>query len=119
MKASRSYPGFTLIELLIVIAIASIVLTISLTTCAGVSGRGKDIFGADQSMNNYVRQLYPELYDIRVSCATIDSDGDGYIRCTATGLDATNTRQQIEAECGWLLNSGKCAPIKHGRGYRY
>lgn len=53
----------------------------------------------DQSMRVYIRTLYPDARDIAVLCAE-DTDGHGYIGCTATYTDRDGRRSDpIAAEC--------------------
>ena len=112
--------AFTLIELIIVLAIFGIL--------AGVVGpmimgalRGETMIGADGQekavglMQKHVESLYG-WSDVRVECGTYDTDGNGYVRCTAVGRDPeTREQKSIEKECGAVLSlSQNCVAIRHG-----
>ena len=71
---------------------------------------------AEDAMRSHMQKLYPEAKSIAASCANVDTDGDGYIRCSATYLDATGNRTvvPIEAECavgGWFARNRGCVPL--------
>ena len=71
---------------------------------------------AEDAMRSYMQKLYPEAKSIAASCANVDTDGDGYIRCSATYLDAAGHRTAvpIEAECavgGWFASNRGCVPL--------
>jgi prepilin-type N-terminal cleavage/methylation domain-containing protein len=119
--------GFTLVELLIVVAVVGILSLVGLTLVGGLVGSNVDGDAAATNMTQYVQDLYPEYTSIRASCTNADTDGDGYVRCTATALDSKGVRitTPLTAECtgnistnawGVFVNEG-CAPIKHGAGY--
>lgn len=101
--------AFTLIEILVVVAIVAILIAVVIGGARGCAGRGA---AAEDSMREYVGKLYPGREIIGVSCTNVDTDGDGYISCTAT-IDTDNgpevVERQINAECatGFLsFNSG-------------
>jgi len=100
----KNRKGFTLIELIIIIAIFGITAAVLVPMFIG------DIKEeAEAGMLNYVSILYPNFSDIKCNCTGKDSDGDGYVRCSATGLDnRTEKREMIVAECD---KKGNCAPI--------
>jgi hypothetical protein len=71
---------------------------------------------AEDAMRSYMQKLYPEAKSIAASCANVDTDGDGYIRCSATYLDAAGNRTAvpIEAECAvgaWFSKNRGCVPL--------
>ena len=71
---------------------------------------------AEAAMRSHLQKLYPEAKGITASCSNVDTDGDGYIRCSATYLDAAGTRSAtpIEAECavgGWFARNRGCVPL--------
>ena len=108
--------AFTLIELLVVVAIVAIVIALVFGAVRGCAGRGA---AAEDSMREYVGKLYPGREIIGVACTNVDSDGDGYISCTAT-IDTDNgpnvVERQINAQCatGFLsFNSGCKATVPY------
>ena len=75
---------------------------------------------AEAAMRSHIQKLYPEAKGITASCANVDTDGDGYIRCSATYLDAAGKRTAvpIEAECamgGWFSRNRGCVPLTSKR----
>jgi len=71
---------------------------------------------AEDAMRSYMQKLYPEAKSIAASCSNVDTDGDGYIRCSATYLDAAGNRTAVpvEAECaagGWFASNRGCVPL--------
>ncbi len=104
--------GLTLIELLIIIATLAILASIVIPMVLGRVSFGTS---PDQAMREYTHALYPESQEITVICAKRDTDGDGYIRCTATYKNTDGVRGgTIAAQCaGGLLSLGNsgCAPI--------
>lgn len=106
MKASK---GFTLIEFIIAVMIILIICTVGFNFFMGVSGKTTET--AEATARNYANKLYPNWTSVRVACANMDSDGDGYVRCTIVG-DTPNGDTITEAvECGVLL-SNQCVPFK-------
>jgi prepilin-type N-terminal cleavage/methylation domain-containing protein len=106
--------ALTLIELLIATFIAAILITVIL---AGIRGCTTQGVAAEDSMREYVSRLYPGREVIGVACTNMDTDGDGYISCTAT-IDIDNgpnvVERQINAQCATGLlsfNSGCKAAI--------
>lgn len=107
--------AFTLIELIVVVAIVLVLVLLVVGGVRGCTGRG----AAEDSMREYVGKLYPGREIIGVACTNIDSDGDGYISCTAT-IDTDNgpniVERQINAQCatGFLsFNSGCKATVPY------
>lgn len=108
--------AFTLIELIVVVAIVAILIALVVGGVRGCAGRGAV---AEDSMREYVGKLYPGREIIGVACTNIDSDGDGYISCTAT-IDTDSgpsvVERQINAQCatGFLsFNSGCKATVPY------
>lgn len=100
--------AFTLIEAIIVGILLLVIVTVVFNGTNQVSALAN---GADDSMRSYVTTLVPESSDIRVQCARLDTDGNGYVRCTASYFpDGLGNREIMEAECHPLL--GSCVPIK-------
>jgi hypothetical protein len=66
-----------------------------------------------RQMVAYVQELYPEATEIRAACPKLDSDGDGYVRCTSV-FTYKGHEEETLAECTTALqwNSG-CAPAKN------
>ena len=75
---------------------------------------------AEDAMRSHMQKLYPEAKSIAASCANVDTDRDGYIRCSATYVDAAGNRTAVpvEAECavgGWFARNRGCVPLKPKR----
>ena len=103
--------GFTLIELMVVIVILGILASFIFSGIQNFDFRSDDIKPyAEESMRSYVKTLYPELMQVNVKCSNIDSDYNGYVRCTATGLNSKEKRETIIAECD---DSDNCVPIQN------
>ena len=102
----RNTKGFTLIELLIVMAIIGILIAIGLSF---LNSHNVDRYAAENAMRNHVQTLYPELSNVKCLCSDQDTDMNGYVRCTATGVDGRGERIQITAEC----NDSACTPIEN------
>lgn len=103
--------AYTLIEVIVVVVIVLILGTVVFRGC---SNRGP---AAEESMREYIGKLYPGREIIGIACTNVDTDGDGYISCTAT-IDTDNgpnvVERQINAQCatGILsVNSGCKAAI--------
>lgn len=108
--------AYTLIEVIVVVLVIVIFLALVVGGVRGCAGRRG---AAEDSMREYVSKLYPGREIIGVACTNIDSDGDGYISCTAT-IDTDNgpnvVERQINAQCatGFLsLNSGCKATVPY------
>lgn len=106
--------AFTLIELVVLVSIVFIVIAMIVIGLRGCTGRAT---AAEDSMRNYIGKLYPDREIIGVVCTNVDTDGDGYVSCTAT-IDTDNgpsvVERQINAQCatGFLSwNSGCKASI--------
>jgi len=118
--------GFTLVELMIAVVLICMTATVLI---GALSTSTFDQSGAQTNMLEHSASIQPEWSKLAVSCARVDTDGNGYVRCTASGVPVidgvTYPRQTIEAECtggpttniwGGLVNTG-CVPIKHGISY--
>lgn len=122
--------GFSLVELIIVMAIIGVLGILIVGSCAPIFSTF-DRKGAETNMLNHVTVLQPEWTSVQTSCASVDTDANGYVRCTASGIPVLDSlsspRQIMEAECtggptrnlwGGVVNHG-CVPIKHGVGIGY
>lgn len=112
MKRTR---GFTLIEAIIVLVILVVLGMLIVGGIRGCSGGGPK---AEDAMREYIGRLYPTREIIGVNCVMMDSDGDGYVSCTAT-IDMDDgpgvQEKQIAADCArefLNLNSG-CRPSRY------
>lgn len=113
--------AFTLIELIVVVVIVLIIGALVIGGIRGCSGGGGGQAPED-AMRDYVGSLYPGREIIGVNCVTMDSDGDGYVSCTATiDMDAGPDvkEKQINGDCArpflnW--NSG-CRPMRYSIPY--
>lgn len=92
--------GYTLVELLIVLAIICIFFSILFVGCASCNGVGADTVQrrANEDARAFLRDLRPDLTDVRVSCQSLDSDGDGYVTCTGSGMAGT-ARELLSIDC--------------------
>lgn len=100
---SQSQGGFTLLELLISIIFITVLLAFGGALLRGCSG-GFDLSAqATENLNRFSSKagLRP------IECNGWDTDGDGYISCTAK-----NSKDEIiQLQCGYGWNSGcKLAP---------
>lgn len=60
----------------------------------------------------FATKMY-RVKDPTASCTNMDSDGDGYISCTVTGVDGRGSLVERQLECARLFsfNSG-CKPVR-------
>lgn len=88
--------GFTLIEALIFFAIFSLIALVFLSAVMNVG-----ISVEERKINAiaYVNTLRPDLEDLRASCGDRDSDGNGYVRCSVSGLNRKEQREIVNCEC--------------------
>ncbi|MBS1722477.1 MAG: prepilin-type N-terminal cleavage/methylation domain-containing protein [Armatimonadetes bacterium] len=109
----RKNKGFKLVELIVVVAILGIVAYCGCGALGNMFQAGK---GAEDEMREYVGKLYPGRPIQGVVCTNMDTDGDGYISCTATvdvGDGGKVVEKQINAQCARTFmnfNSG-CKPM--------
>jgi prepilin-type N-terminal cleavage/methylation domain-containing protein len=80
--------GFTLMELMVVIAIVGIFGSILLFSCRGMMSGETTKRAATNDAETFVRELGWQVTGI--SCADVDSDGDGYVSCTIAKKDGTS-----------------------------
>lgn len=100
--------GWTLIEVIIIIAIIAIVLAVAIPIAtAGCSAKGTS---PEQEMQKYLSTLYPNYTVVGISCTSQDSDGDGYVSCSATLEDPSNPGKIVResAECANSYFYGGC-----------
>ncbi len=111
MKLSNR-KGYTLIELIIVVAIIVIIAAIFIPRFMGDSKETQET--AQQAMIEYVTHLRPDLNNWgEPQCTRRDTNGDGYVTCSISGINKKGEYQIIAAECaaGWTTfgNEG-CKP---------
>jgi preprotein translocase subunit YajC len=105
--------ALTTIELIALVGIVVIIIIFVISIMSRLQS-GKN---AEEDMRNYVSNLYPGREIIGVSCVKVDSDGDGYVSCTAT-VDLDNgpnvQEKMVAAECaGGFANFNEgCRPMK-------
>jgi hypothetical protein len=90
-KNSRNDKGFTLGELMIVV--------LSVFVFASVIVADKARKRAEYDATNYIHELHPEWTEIRAVCQSTDSDGDGYVSCTATAKGSADALRELPLEC--------------------
>ena len=99
----KNQKGFTLIELLIVVVIVGIVVVIASPT----RFKTNHSEAAKVSMATYLNDLYPdEVFNI--SCTGMDTDGDGYVSCTAVGRNDTSKKEMAECAVGRFNRNSGC-----------
>jgi prepilin-type N-terminal cleavage/methylation domain-containing protein len=84
MKSQR---GFTLVELMVIVAILAVFLALSVVACKGMTSGDETKKAATHDAAKFVKELGWQVTGI--SCADIDSDGDGYVSCTIAKKDGT------------------------------
>ena len=105
--------GYAFVEVRRVVRIGLILFSLLI---GGMGGGCSRQSAAEAAMRSHMQKLYPEAKGITASCANVDTDGDGYIRCSATYLDAAGNRTAVpvEAECavgGWFSKNRGCVPL--------
>jgi prepilin-type N-terminal cleavage/methylation domain-containing protein len=106
--------GFVLIELVIVLAIIGILAIFVLPGARGWFFSAQVQAKAEKEMRMHIHTLYPGWSEVRVACSNVDSDDDGYVRCTATAQHNGKT-ETVEAECAapiFMTWRKGCVPIK-------
>lgn len=104
--------AFTVIEVIVVLAILAVIGAIFLFSAkAGCRPSEEQRSNAEDQMRTHMSKLGYEIQG--VSCMNADSDGDGYVSCTATYKNGQNLGQ-LEAECASIVGWGKsgCRPVK-------
>ena len=70
---------------------------------------------AQEDARAYVRTIHPAWTNPVVDCQGVDSDGDGYVRCTVG--DGGNTTEAIECRTSVLFSYQRgCAPMRAPQG---
>jgi hypothetical protein len=132
--------GFTVVELIITAAllILSIILILALAGagcagCAGLTSANTEAVNSKVLATTYFQQFHPDATKIAAVCATSDTDGNGYVRCTVKGAvpdinDSSRfewTTMDLECPGGLSLNlwglvtAHECGPLKHGTATRW
>lgn len=113
MRTMKNFSSFTLIEASILVVIIFILAVIATAGGEALSGLGKGKETSEKIMKEYIDLLHPELQNVRLACSNMDSDGNGYVRCTATGLKPNSVdREVIEAECPSAFSlKDQCVPL--------
>lgn len=66
---------------------------------------------AQEDAHTYVRTIHPHWSLPVVDCQGVDSDGDGYVRCTVG--DGANFTEAIECRTSLVINYRRgCAPMR-------
>lgn len=105
--------GFTLIELMVVVAIVGVFLAL---VFAGSCTSGPETKrSATQDAKRFVDELGWQVQGI--SCADVDSDGDGYVSCTIAKQDGTS--EFVECRGAYSFGHGCRIPkLRVDRGTR-
>lgn len=102
--------GFTLIELMVVMSIIAILVAILYTTFAMARGsQGMQHDYAQQQWTQWLNNNYsPVGYRVVASeCVSRDTDGNGYVSCTATLTNDKGDIKRENMECSaWSSNEG-------------
>lgn len=129
MNTFKSNKGFTIIEMVIVSVIILILAAAVVPALSGGKGNssGFKLNGnAEQDFRRYIMVIHPDANPetIAVSCRSMDTDGDGSVRCTGSvvapkeyddvGLPKGFHRVSIEGECGAWISTG-CGAVKNSR----
>lgn len=70
---------------------------------------------AQEDARTYVRTIHPAWTHPVVDCQGVDSDGDGYVRCTVG--DGVNVTEAIECRTSVVFNYQRgCAPMRLSPG---
>lgn len=100
----RTKRGWTLVELMIVVAIVGVFASLVIFGISRgcTSQRGT----AEPEARKWAQDL--GLNPTGVSCANLDTDGDGYVSCTVATKDEKGNVTVYPVECAqkWSLNSG-------------
>lgn len=100
-----------LLEILAVIAILSIVLALAFGVISTGCGRFNQAGQAKDAMTAYTQELIG-VPPKGVTCMQVDTDGDGYVSCTASYVENGETKT-LAADCavkGVLTFNRGCKP---------
>lgn len=103
----NSRRNFTLIELMIAVSIIGIIAAMLIANCGYI-----DRDGPNREARKHAREL--GMRNFRVSCVSMDTDGDGYVSCTIK--EKGEAPYNVECSIG-LINQGCRAPKANLRNH--
>lgn len=93
--------GMTLIEIVIVLVILGILLGIGARACSSCERTGPS---AHAAAGMWAQEMGYKVQN--VSCASTDSDGNGYVSCTLKTAGDQSTLISLECASGWAFTEG-------------
>jgi hypothetical protein len=94
------------------LVVIGIIAVVTLVVWMGVTGGTKGARNAKAEACTYMKELYPDEVKCSASCTQVDTDGDGYVRCTAV---AGQHKEHIECAVDGSVNDG-CAAARPNLG---